>query len=96
MKPNEHKGLRALASVLANLTAILSANYIVFYILDHFNPGLHYIIYSTFFLTQYLYWILPALIVVTGILYLVLFRIGAFRSYAALLTENLFECKDFC
>lgn len=80
MKPNEHKGLRALASVLANLTAILSANYIVFYILDHFNPGLHYIIYSTFFLTQYLYWILPALIVVTGILYLVLFCIGAFRS----------------
>ena len=34
------RALRVIAAVLANLTAILSANYITFYILDHFNPGL--------------------------------------------------------
>ncbi len=78
---HKYRGLRALAQILANLTAILTANYIVFYILDHFNPGLHYVIYSTFFLTQYLHWIIAGLTLITGILYLILFRIGAFRGY---------------
>ena len=77
----KYKGLRIIASILANLTGILSANYIVFYILDHFNPGLHYVIYSTFPLTEYLHLIIPALILATGILYLILFRKRAFKGY---------------
>lgn len=74
-------GLRILASVLANLTVVLSANYIVFYILDHYNPGLHFVIHSTFILTEHLHLILAGLMILTGLLYLVLFRIGAFDTY---------------
>ena len=66
-KPKQYQGLRTLASILANLTVILSANYIVFYILDHYNPGLHFVMHSTFVLTEHLH--------------LILFRIGAFDSY---------------
>ena len=80
-KNNRFRGLRALASVLANATAILSANFIVFYILDHYNPGLHFIIYSTFPLTQYLHWVVASLAVLTGLLYLLLFTMGAFQTH---------------
>lgn len=80
-KTNNHKGLRIAASILANLTAILSANYIVFYILDHFNPGLHFVINSTFFLSEHLHLIVAGLTAITGILYLTLFRLGAFEGY---------------
>ena len=76
-----YRGWRVIASILANLTAILTANYIVYYILDHFNPGLHFVIYSTFPLTQYLHLIIAALTLITGILYLILFRKGAFKKY---------------
>ena len=76
----KYRGLRIIASVLANLTAILAANCIVYYILDHFNPGLHFVIYSTFFLTEHLHLIVAALTLLTGILYLVLFRLGAFKE----------------
>ena len=76
-----YRGWRVIASILANLTAILTANYIVYYILDHFNPGLHFVIYSTFPLTQYLHLIIAALTLITGILYLILFRKGTFKKY---------------
>ena len=66
--------------MLANLLGILAANYITFYILDHYNPGMHFVTYSTFPLTQYLHVILAALAVITGILYLILFRLGAFKK----------------
>lgn len=80
-KKKQYRGLRVVASILANLTGILTANYIVFYILDHFNPGLHFVIHSTFFLTEYLHLIIAGLTLITGILYLILFRRGAFRRY---------------
>ena len=82
-QPNKRnwKPMRTVASILANLTGILSANYIVFYILDHFNPGLHFVVHSTFFLTEHLHLILAGLVLITGILYLILFRLGAFRQY---------------
>lgn len=79
---SSNKGLRILASLLANAAAILSANYIVFYILDHYNPGLHFVIHSTFPVTQYLYWIIPALAVLSGLLYLILFSAGSFDRHA--------------
>jgi hypothetical protein len=80
-KKKQYRGLRVVASILANLTGILTANYIVFYILDHFNPGLHFVIHSTFFLTEHLHLIIAGLMLITGILYLILFRRGAFRRY---------------
>ena len=40
-KKDKYKVLRIIASVLANLLGILAANYITFYILDHYNPGMH-------------------------------------------------------
>lgn len=80
-KKKQYRGLRVVASILANLTGILTANYVVFYILDHFNPGLHFVIHSTFFLTEHLHLIIAELTLITGILYLILFRRGAFRRY---------------
>ncbi len=80
-KTQKYRGLRTVASILLNLSGILSANYIVFYILDHFNPGLHYVIYSTFPLTEYLHLIIPALMLITGILYLILFHKRGFKGY---------------
>ncbi len=80
-KKKQYRGLRVVASILANLTGILTANYIVFYILDHFNPGLHFVIHSTFFLTEHMHLIIAGLTLITGILYLILFRRGAFRRY---------------
>ena len=80
-RPNpKYKGLRVIAAILANLTAILTANYITYYILDHFNPGLHFVIHSTFPLTEHLHLVIAALTLATGVLYLILFRVGAFRG----------------
>ncbi len=76
MKNNEDRrfsALRVIAAILANLTAILSANYIVFYILDHFNPNQHYIVHSEFFLTKYLHVVIPILMLLTGLFYLLIF-----------------------
>ena len=43
-KPNSKwKPLRIVASVLLNLAIVLSAVYILYHILDHFNPRLHFI-----------------------------------------------------
>lgn len=81
-KKSNLKILRFIASVLANATAILSANYIVFYILDHYNPGLHFVIHSTFFLTEYLHWVIAVLCLLTGLLYLLLFTLGAFNRHS--------------
>ena len=80
-KKTKFRFLRFLASLFANATVILSANYIVFYILDHYNPGLHFVIHSTFFLTEYLHWIVAVLCLITGLIYLLLFTIGAFDHY---------------
>ena len=73
--------LRWITLLLANLTAILSANYLVFYILDHFNPNQHYVVRSDFFLTRYLHYIIPALILLTALLYLLLLVTDGFKQY---------------
>lgn len=69
---NKYSALRVIATVLANLTAILSANYIVFYILDHYNSNQHYVVRSENPLTKYLYIIIPILMLLTALLYLIL------------------------
>ena len=71
-----YKALRTIAMILANLTAILSANYIVFYILDHFNPGFHFVVRSEFFLTKYLHVVIPVLMILTALLYLLVYAAG--------------------
>lgn len=78
---NKLKGLRTLALVLANITAVLSANYIVFYILDHYNSGLHFVFYTHFFLAKYLHWGVAVFALLTGLLYLLLFTLGAYDNY---------------
>ena len=72
--------LRTIAMIFANLTAILSANYIVFYILDHYNPGFHFVVRSEFFLTKYLHFVIPILMLLTALLYLLLFVGGGVKA----------------
>ena len=72
--------LRTVAMILANLTAILSANYIVFYILDHFNPGFHFVVRSEFFLTKYLHFVIPVLMLLTALLYLLLYAAAGCKA----------------
>lgn len=79
---NKYKGLRTLASILANITAVLSANYIVFYILDHYNSGLHFVFYTHFFLAKYLHWGVAIFALLTGLLYFLLFTVGAYNHYS--------------
>ncbi len=81
MSPTKHKSLRVLALIFSNITAILSANYIVFYILDHYNSGLHFVFYSQFPLAKYLHWGVAVFALLTGLLYLLLFTVGAFNHY---------------
>ena len=71
--------LRAIAAVLANLTAILSANYVVFFILDHYNTGFHFVVHSDFILTKYLHFVIPVLLLLTALLYLLLFVGGGLK-----------------
>ena len=80
-KKDRFRVLKIIASVLANACAILSANYITYYILDHYNPGLHFVIYSTFPLTEYLHWIVASLCLLTALLYLLLFSVNAFERH---------------
>ncbi len=68
--------LRVIAAIFANLTAILSANYIVFFILDHFNPGFNFVVRSDFLLTKYLHFVIPVLMLQTALFYLLLFAAG--------------------
>ena len=75
-----YPALRAIAVILANLTAILSANYIVFYILDHYNPGFHFVVRSEFFLTKYLHIVIPILMVLTALFYLLLYAAGGVKA----------------
>lgn len=81
MSTTKYKGLRTLALILSNITAVLSANYIVFYILDHYNSGLHFVFYSQFPLAKYLHWAVAVFALLTGLLYLLLFTVGAFEHY---------------
>ena len=78
-KKQSFSALRVIASVFANLTAILSANYIVFFILDHFNPGLRFVVHTDFFLTKYLHIVIPVLLLLTALLYLLIYAGGGWK-----------------
>ena len=73
--------LRWVTLLLANLTAILSLNYMVFYILDHFNPNLHYVVRTDFILTRYLHYLIPFMILLAALLYLLLLIAEGFKQY---------------
>ncbi len=70
--------LRTVTMILANLTAILSVNYLVFYILDSFMPNLHFIVRSEFILARYLHYLIPILTLTTAFLYLLLLVVNGF------------------
>lgn len=64
--------LRVIATVLSNLTAIFSANYIVFYILDHVTQNQHFVVRTEFFFAKYLHFAIPIMIQMTALAYLLL------------------------
>lgn len=64
------KILNVIPQIIANVTIVLSAVYILFYILDDFNPMLHFL-GDQVFLTKYLDIILAGLGLVLGILFIV-------------------------
>lgn len=64
------KILNVIPQIIANVTIVLSAAYILFYILDDFNPMLHFL-GEQVFLTKYLDIILACLGLLLGILFIV-------------------------
>lgn len=64
------KLLRLIPQLIANATIVLAMVYILFYILDGFNPMLHFL-GEQVFLTKYLDIILAVLALLLGILFIV-------------------------
>ena len=64
------KILNVIPQIVANVTIVLSAVYILFYILDGYNPMLHFL-GDQVFLTKYLDIILACLGLLLGILFIV-------------------------
>lgn len=62
--------LQIVSSIIANATIVLSIVYIVFYILDRFNPMLHFL-GEQVFVSRYLDVIIAALGLILGILFLI-------------------------
>ncbi len=89
--------LRRVTMILANLTAILSANYLVFYILGSFMPNLHFVVRSEFLLARYLHYLIPILTLTTAFLYLLLLVVNGFsrrklklKRFLMLLAADIF------
>ncbi len=72
--------LRILAALLLNLAAVLSAVYVLYHILDHFNPRLHFIEQSDLPIVPSLSVLIPILFILSVLLYDLLFAAGAFRG----------------
>ena len=72
MKPikKSQKLLNLIPQIIANAVIVLSAVYILFYILDGFNPMLHFL-GDQVFLTKYLDIIIAVLALVLGVLFIV-------------------------
>ena len=80
-KPNGRlKAIRIVASVLLNLTIVLSAVYVLYHILDHFNPRLHFIEQSDLPIVPSLSILIPVLFILSVLLYDLLFVAGAFKG----------------
>ena len=80
-KPNSKwKPLRIVASVLLNLAIVLSAVYILYHILDHFNPRLHFIEQSDLPIVPSFSFLIPILFILAVLLYDLLFVAGAFKG----------------
>ena len=62
--------LNVIPQIIANVTIVLSAVYILFYILDGYNPMLHFL-GEQVFLTRYLDIIIAGLGLLLGILFIV-------------------------
>ena len=62
------RGLRIFAAILLNLTIVLSAVYVEYHILDHFNPMLSFINGSTLPIVPYLSVIIPILFILSVLL----------------------------
>lgn len=94
--------LRTIATVFANLTAILSINYLVFYILDHFTQNLHFVVRSEFVLVRNLHYLIPILTMTTAFLYLLLLVVNGFsrrklrpKRFILLLTADILVAGVF-
>ena len=59
-----------ISTIVANATIVLSVVYILFYILDGFNPMLHFL-GEQVYVTKYLDVIIAALALVLGVLFLI-------------------------
>lgn len=78
--PKVQRVLHVIASALLNLAIVLSAVYILYHILDHFNPMLSFIDGSDLPIVPHLSVIIPVLFTVAALLYDLLFLDGAFRK----------------
>lgn len=80
-KPNaKFKALRVIAAILLNLAIVLSAVYVEYHILDHFNPMLSFINGSTLPIVPHLSVIIPVLFLLSVLLYDLLFVAGVFKG----------------
>ena len=68
MNEKAKKILNVIPQIIANVTIVLSAVYILFYILDGYNPMLHFL-GEQVFLTRYLDIIIAGLGLLLGILF---------------------------
>lgn len=69
-KKSVPRWLQITSTIFANAAIVLSIIYIVFYILDGFNPMLHFL-GEQVFVTKYLDVIIAALALILGILFLI-------------------------
>ena len=69
-KKSVPRWLQIVSTIVANAAIVLSIIYIVFYILDDFNPMLHFL-GEQVLVTRYLDVIIAALALVLGILFLI-------------------------
>lgn len=72
--------LHGIASVVLNLAIVLSAVYILYHILDHFNPMLSFIEGTDLPIIPALSTLIPVLFVIAVLLYDLLFLDGAFQK----------------
>ncbi len=69
-KKSVPRWLQIVSTIIANVAIVCAVVYIVFYILDRFNPMLHFLS-DQILVTQYLDIIIAALALLLGILFLI-------------------------
>lgn len=69
-KKSVPRWLQIASTIIANAAIVCAVVYIVFYILDRFNPMLHFIS-DQILVTQYLDLIIAALALILGVLFLI-------------------------